>query len=68
VGLAIACPITNTDRNFPFHLKVDSSNLTGYVMCEQVKSIDYNARKVKFVEKASDNLLSHCLGIIESVF
>ena len=68
VGLAIACPITNTDRNFPFHLKVDSSNITGYVMCEQVKSIDYKARKVKFVEKASDNLLSHCLGIIGSVF
>jgi len=68
VGLAIACPITNTDRSFPFHLKVDSSNLTGYVMCEQVKSIDYRARKVKFVEKASNNLLSHCLGIIESIF
>ena len=37
-------------------------------MCEQVKSIDYRARKVKYVEKASDNLLSHCLGIIESIF
>ncbi|MDF1881425.1 type II toxin-antitoxin system PemK/MazF family toxin [Sulfurimonas sp. MAG313] len=22
VGLAIACPITNTDRNFPFHIPV----------------------------------------------
>ena len=21
LGLAIACPITNTDRNFPFHVK-----------------------------------------------
>ena len=31
VGLAIACPITNTERNFPFHLKFDSSNLTGFV-------------------------------------
>ena len=68
VGLAIACPITNTERNFPFHLKLDSSNLTGYVMCEQVKSIDYRARKVKFIEKASDELLSQCLGIIESLF
>ena len=68
VGLAIACPITNTERNFPFHLKLDSSNLTGFVMCEQVKSIDYRARKVKFIEKASDELLSHCLGIIESLF
>ena len=68
VGLAIACPIANTDRNFPFHLKLDSSNLTGFVMCEQVKSINYRARKVKFIEKASDELLSHCLGIIESLF
>ena len=68
VGLAIACPITNTNRDFPFHLKVDSSNITGFVMCEQVKSIDYKARKVKFIEKASDELLSHCLGIIDSIF
>lgn len=68
VGLAVACPITNTDRNFPFHLKVDSLNITGFVMCEQVKSIDYKARKVKFIEKASDELLSHCLGIIDSAF
>jgi mRNA interferase MazF len=68
VGLAIACPITNTDRNFPFHIKVDSMNLTGFVMSEQVKSIDFRARKVKFVEKASDDLLANVLGIIESVF
>lgn len=68
VGLAVACPITNTDRNFPFHVKVDSSELTGFVMCEQVKSIDYRARKVKFIEKASDELLANVLGIIESVY
>lgn len=68
VGLAVACPITNTDKNFPFHVKVDSSELTGFVMCEQVKSIDYRARKVKFIEKASDELLANVLGIIESVY
>lgn len=52
-GLAIVCPITNTDRKIPFHLAVpDLSSLTGFVMVEQVKSIDFNTRKAKFVEKA----------------
>jgi mRNA interferase MazF len=52
-GLAIACPITNTDRKIPFHLSVSgSSSLTGFVMVEQVKSTDYRARSTRFVEKA----------------
>lgn len=67
VGLAIACPITNTDRNFPFHVKVESENLTGFIMTEQVKSIDYNVRKVKFVERVSDEVLEKVLGMLESV-
>ena len=67
VGLAIACPITNTDRNFPFHVKVESGNLTGFIMTEQIKSIDYNVRKVKFVERVSDEVLEKVLGIVESV-
>jgi mRNA interferase MazF len=67
VGLAIACPITNTDRNFPFHINVESEELTGFVMSEQVKSIDYKVRKVKFVTKVSDEVLAKVLGILESV-
>ena len=64
--LAIACPITNTDRDFPFHVEVDSSKLTGFVMAEQIKSIDYKVRKVKFVDKASTDLMKQVLGIVES--
>ncbi|RXJ82105.1 type II toxin-antitoxin system PemK/MazF family toxin [Arcobacter sp. F2176] len=67
LGLAIACPITNTDRNFPFHVEVKSKNLTGYIMTEQIKSIDYNARQVKFVEKLDEESLNKVLGITESI-
>src|SRR5204863_5077365 len=53
-GLVIVCPLTNTDRGVPFHLPVPvSSSLTGFVMVEQVKSVDYNARQARFVEAAS---------------
>ena len=67
LGLAIACPITNTDRNFPFHIKLEAKNLKGYIMTEQIKSIDFNARKVKFVEKVDEDTLNQVLGITKSI-
>lgn len=66
-GLAIVCPITNTKRDFPFHVAIaNSKTLTGYVMVEQVKSIDYKARKVKWIESASDELLAEVLSILDA--
>jgi hypothetical protein len=32
LGLAVVCPIINTDRKNPFHVPVDSDKLTGFVM------------------------------------
>jgi mRNA interferase MazF len=67
LGLAFACPITNTKRDFPFHVRVESENITGYIMAEQMKSIDYNSRNIKFIEKANQNTMSKILGIIDSI-
>ncbi len=65
-GLAIACPITNTDRKIPFHLAVPStSSLTGFVMIEQVKSIDYRARNARFVEKAPSELIEDVIALVD---
>lgn len=65
-GLAIVCPITNTNRNIPFHLPVSpKSSLTGFIMVEQVKSIDFNSRNAKFVEKAAQELLDDVLAVID---
>jgi mRNA interferase MazF len=66
-GLAIVCPITNTNRNIPFHLPVPSaSSLTGFVMAEQVKSVDYKARKVKFIEKAPAQFVEDVVAVIDA--
>jgi mRNA interferase MazF len=65
-GLAIVCPITNTNRNIPFHLPVPgASSLTGFVMAEQVKSVDYNARRAKFVEKAPAQFVEDVVAVVE---
>jgi len=66
-GLAIVCPLTNTERGFPFHLPVPkSSSLTGFIMVEQVKSVDFRTRRAKRIERASDELLSNVLSILDA--
>jgi mRNA interferase MazF len=66
-GLAIVCPITNTNRNIPFHLAVPSaSSLTGFVMAEQVKSVDYKARKARFVEKAPSQFVEDMVAVVDA--
>ena len=69
-GLAICCPITNTDRRVPFHVPVTGrTSLTGFVMCEQVKSLDYRSRRMKLIERAPQDLLEDVLAIVDaSVF
>jgi len=67
LGLAFACPITNTKRDFPFHIAVESENITGYIMAEQMKSIDYKSRSIKFIEKANAQMVNDILSIIDSI-
>jgi mRNA interferase MazF len=66
-GLAIVCPVTNTDRRFPFHLAVPAgSSLTGFVMVEQVKSIDYARRGAKFAKRAPAEFVEDVLDLIDA--
>jgi len=66
-GVAMVCPITRTDRKYPFHAKIpEASALNGFVMVDQIKSVDYDSRKAKFIEKASIKLLNEVLAILDA--
>lgn len=67
-GLAIVCPITNTSRRNPFHVPVSQKNkLTGFIMVEQVKSVDYQSRGISFIERASEETLNEVLAILDAI-
>jgi mRNA interferase MazF len=66
-GLAIVCPITNTRRDLPFHVALPAGGpVTGFVMVEQVKAIDFRARRARFLAQASAPLLNEALGILDA--
>jgi mRNA interferase MazF len=63
----MVCPLTTTDRGYPFHVAVAGNpHLKGLVMVEQIKSIDYHARQAKLIGKASDDLLDEVLSILDA--
>jgi len=66
-NLAIVCPLTTTDRQIPFHLAIPADlKVSGFVMVEQIKSINYAARQAKFIQKAPSDLVYDALAILDA--
>jgi len=66
-GLCLACPITNTRRDYPFHVSIpDGQDVTGVVMVEQVKSLDFRSRTVKRLGHAPEPVLQEVLSILDA--
>ena len=54
--MVVVCPISSNTKEFPTHyLLEDTKKISGSVFCEHIRSVDYEDRKLKFIEKASDN-------------
>ena len=54
--MVIVCPITSNEKEFPTYYKLeDTKNVLVSVLCEHIRSIYYEIRNLKFVEKLSEN-------------
>jgi mRNA interferase MazF len=50
VGLALLCPITTHVKGYPFEVALPAgSPLTGVILSDQVKSLDWRVRAVAFI-------------------
>lgn len=63
IQLALVVPITSTVRGHGFEVKLDDKTATqGVVLCQQVKTIDYEYRGIKFIEKAPKRIIDEALA------
>ncbi len=50
VGLAVVCPITNEQKGYPWEVAIpDNPMVSGTVLADQVKSLDWRQRKAEFI-------------------
>jgi mRNA interferase MazF len=62
VGLAILCPITSQVKGYPFEVRVpEGQQVSGVVLADQVKSLDWSVRRAEFLERVPDAVVSEVL-------
>jgi len=57
VGLAILCPITNQIKGYPFEVLIpELLKVTGAVLSDQAKSLDWKARNVELIARLPESV------------
>lgn len=68
IQLALVAPITSTVRGHGFEVNLGETTQTkGVVLCQQVKTIDYDYRGIKFIEKAPQNVINEALARVRAL-
>ena len=68
VGLAILCPITNRPKGYPFEVAIPPGlPVTGVILADQVKSLDWRVRKAEFISRIPDAQVAGTLKLIQSL-
>ncbi len=59
VGLAVVCPITNRKKGYPFEVPIPADfGVTGVILTDQVKSVDWQARRAEFIASLPQKILN----------
>ncbi len=64
IGLALFCPITSKEKGYPFEVKITANKISGCVLSDQVKSLDWTQRNIEFIEKSSNTIIDDVLNKI----
>lgn len=63
VGLALICPITNQVKGYTFEVALpEGGPATGVVLADQVKSLDWRARRGDLRGSVPDSVVQEVLG------
>lgn len=61
-GLAVAVPVTNQVKGYPFEVRLPSHiKTTGVALADQIKNLDWRARRAKYVETAPQEVVGAVL-------
>ena len=68
VGLAILCPITTKAKGYPFEVALPAGlEVSGVVLADQVKSLDWRARRASLFGRAPSKTVREVLGKLSTL-
>ena len=63
-GLGLFCPITSVIKNYPFEVKIENKKINGVVLTDQIKSLDWESRKIEFIVKETKEKIDEVIDKI----
>ncbi len=67
-GLAVLCPITNQIKGYPFEVVIpDGAGVSGVVLSDQVKSLDWKARRAELICTLSGEVIVEVLAKVRTL-
>ena len=68
MGFIFVCPISNTNRKNPFYVPIpEGEAVTGVIMVDQMRSLDYRARQAIFIAECPEDLLNEVLRKLKPI-
>lgn len=67
-GMMICCPVTNQVKGHPFEVVIEGSpTVTGAILSDQVKSLDWRVRNARYKGKVSIDQIQEVRGKIKTL-
>jgi mRNA interferase MazF len=64
-SLFLACPVTSRVKEYPFEVPLPAGlPVSGVILADQIKSLDWKERKVQFAGKTSGELIQDVVALI----
>jgi mRNA interferase MazF len=66
--LMLCCPITSQSKGYPFEVQLEGiRGITGVVLADQLKSLDWAARKAEYKGKVTAEIMHEVLAKIQAL-
>lgn len=68
-GTAVVCPITSKDKkDFYFRIAIETSSIKGFIMADQIRTVDWTERVIRIDGKVSALVLQEVYDTLSVLF
>ncbi len=57
-SLALVCPVTSQIKGYPFEVAVKHKKIEGVILVDQIRSLDWVARKAKYIGSVPESTMT----------
>ncbi len=66
-GMILVCPITSKAKGYAFEIPINTKKIKGSILVDQIRAMDWFARKLVFLEKTSSEYIAQIRILVSSL-